>query len=62
LTAEFVGQKVELFPESESSFFVKQFYGRATFARGERGDVSHLIWREHGRDGAGRESRAEKIE
>lgn len=62
LTAEFVGQKVELFPESESSFFVKQFYGRVTFVRGERGDVSHLIWREHGRDGAGRESRAEKIE
>ncbi len=61
LTAEFVGQKVELFPESETGFFVKQFYGRATFARGEGGDVTHLIWREQGRAGAARESRAEKV-
>ena len=61
LTAEFAGQKVELFPESETSFFVKQFYGHATFARDERGDVSHLTWREHDRARAGRESRAEKV-
>ena len=61
LTAEFVGQKVELFPESEASFFVKQFYGRATFARDEKGDVTHLIWREHDQAKAERESRAEKI-
>lgn len=61
LTAEFVGQKVELFPESETSFFVKQFYGRATFARDEKGEVTHLIWREHKQSGAGRELRAEKI-
>lgn len=61
LTAEFVGQKVELFPESETGFFVKQFYGQATFAKDERGDVTHLIWREHDRRGAVRESRAEKV-
>ena len=61
LTAEFVGQKVELFPESETSFFVKQFYGRATFARDEGGGVTHLIWREQSRAGAVRESRAEKV-
>jgi hypothetical protein len=31
LTIECVGQKVELFPASETSFFVKQFYGEVTF-------------------------------
>ena len=61
LLAEFVGQKVELFPESETDFFVKQFYGRATFARDEKGDVTHLIWREHNRADAVRELRAEKM-
>ena len=33
LTMECVGQKVQLFPMSESSFFVKQFYGEVTFHR-----------------------------
>ena len=61
LTAEFAGQKVELFPESETGFFVKQFYGHATFATGERGDAAHMVWREHDGAGAVRESRAEKV-
>jgi RNA polymerase sigma factor (sigma-70 family) len=61
LLAEFVGQKVELFPESETDFFVKQFYGRVTFARDEKGDVTHLIWREHNQADAVREWRAEKM-
>ena len=34
LTAECVGQKVELFPTSENSYFIKMFYGEVTF-RGE---------------------------
>jgi GNAT superfamily N-acetyltransferase len=42
LTVEAVGQKVELFPTSESRFFVKQFYGEATFVRDERGHVNLL--------------------
>jgi len=33
LTAECAGQKVELFPTSETSFFVKQFHGEANFDR-----------------------------
>ena len=33
LTIECVGQKVQLFPTSETSFFVKQFYGEVTFYR-----------------------------
>ena len=33
LTIECVGQKVQLFPTSEKSFFVKQFYGEVTFHR-----------------------------
>ncbi len=42
LTTECVGQKVELFPTSETSFFVKQFYGEVTFHRDERGRVDYL--------------------
>jgi RNA polymerase sigma factor (sigma-70 family) len=34
LTMECVGQKVELFPTSETQFFVKYFYGEVTFHRG----------------------------
>ena len=37
LTAECAGQKVELFPTSDTSFFVKQFYGEATFVRPDGG-------------------------
>jgi len=42
LTIEAVGQKVELFPTSETQFFVKQFYGDATFVRNEEGRVDLL--------------------
>ena len=42
LTMECVGQKVQLFPTSETSFFVKQFYGEVTFHRDERGEVDYL--------------------
>ena len=31
LTMEFAGQKVQLFPTSETQFFVKYFYGEVTF-------------------------------
>jgi hypothetical protein len=31
LTIDCVGQKVQLFPLSETSFFVKYFYGEVTF-------------------------------
>jgi GNAT superfamily N-acetyltransferase len=31
LTMEFLGQKVQLFPTSETEFFVKYFYGEVTF-------------------------------
>jgi RNA polymerase sigma factor (sigma-70 family) len=42
LTMECVGQKVQLFPTSETSFFVKQFYGEVSFHRDERGTVDYL--------------------
>jgi hypothetical protein len=42
LTVECVGQKVELFPLSETQFFVKQFYGEATFERDENGRANLL--------------------
>jgi RNA polymerase sigma factor (sigma-70 family) len=42
LTIEAVGQKVELFATSETQFFVKQFYGEATFVRNDVGRVDVL--------------------
>jgi len=42
LTIEAAGQKVELFPTSETQFFVKQFYGEATFVSNENGQVDQL--------------------
>jgi len=42
LTGECHGQKVELFPTSETEFFVKPFYGQATFIRDAAGGVSGL--------------------
>jgi RNA polymerase sigma factor (sigma-70 family) len=42
LTIECVGQKVQLFPISETSFFVKQFYGEVTFHRDECGRIDYL--------------------
>ena len=42
LTIEAAGQKVELFPTSDTQFFVKQFYGEATFVRDEQGHVDLL--------------------
>ena len=54
------GQKVELFPESEATFFVKQFYGEMTFVRGG-GKVFRLDSRVRGHGGAETALRAEKI-
>ncbi len=42
LTMECIGQKVELFPTSETEFFIKQFYGEVTFNRDEQGRVDCL--------------------
>jgi len=42
LTIEAVGQKVELFPMSQTHFFVKQFYGEATFITDEQGQADRL--------------------
>src|SRR5262249_39955231 len=47
LFAELSGQKVEPYPESERTFFVKWFYGRAEF------EPERLIWRH--REPQGRE-------
>lgn len=49
-------QKNELFPESETEFFIKEFYGHLKFVRDEKGKVSHLIFRD-----SEHEARAQKI-
>lgn len=61
LTAECIGQKVELFPESESRFFVKYFYGELTFVRDGGGTVTHLDSRVRGLDQPETVLRAKKI-
>ena len=42
LTIECVGQKVELFPTSETDYFIKQFYGEVSFHRDSEGKVDSL--------------------
>jgi GNAT superfamily N-acetyltransferase len=42
LTLECIGQKVELFPTSETTYFIKQFYGEVAFHRDEQGTVDYL--------------------
>ncbi|HKO62985.1 MAG TPA: GNAT family N-acetyltransferase [Pyrinomonadaceae bacterium] len=42
LTVECAGQKVELFPTSETEFFVKQFYGEARFVCDADGRASSV--------------------
>jgi RNA polymerase sigma factor (sigma-70 family) len=48
LTAECAGQKVELFPTSDTSFFVKQFYGEAIFVRPDGGQCDVLQFQTRG--------------
>jgi len=48
LTAECAGQKVELFPTSETSFFVKQFYGEAVFVRSGGGQCDEVQFQSRG--------------
>ena len=43
LIAETAGQRFELHPESETEFFIKEFYGRVTFIKDEKGQVTHVI-------------------
>lgn len=42
LTLEFNGQKVELYPTSETDFFIKYFYGEVSFVRSPEGRVGYL--------------------
>lgn len=42
LTCETIGQKVELFPATQTQFFVKYFYGEATFYPDDDGKVNSL--------------------
>ena len=48
LTLECIGQKVELFPESQSKFFCKPFYGEFDFVTDENGTVVRLDSRVRG--------------
>jgi GNAT superfamily N-acetyltransferase len=56
-----VGQKTELIPESETKFFIKEFYGSVEFFKDERGQVTHLIHREWANNQNEHEVRATKI-
>ena len=56
LISELRDMQDELFPESEASFFTDHHYARFIFAKDERGAVTHLLYREDGK-----EMRANKI-
>jgi RNA polymerase sigma factor (sigma-70 family) len=56
-----VGQKTELIPESETEYFIKEFYGSVQFFKDETGQVSHLIHREWGNNENEHEVQAVKI-
>jgi GNAT superfamily N-acetyltransferase len=38
----------ELFPTSETEFFIKDHYGQGTFMKDQRGQVTHLVYHESG--------------
>ena len=57
LISEIRDMQDELFPESESRFFIKMHYGEVEFTRDGEGHVAGLIYRE-----SGREMRAAKVE
>ncbi len=62
LTLECIGQKVELFPTSEASFFTKPFYGEFTFIVDGDGRVTHLDSRVRGLNQPETYLHAKKIE
>ncbi len=43
------GPRIEIFPASESKFFVKLFDAQATFVRDAQGKVSGVVWQQEGR-------------
>jgi hypothetical protein len=46
-------QKLELFPESETKFFLRAVDAQVTFVRDERGNVTHVILHQSGKDQKG---------
>ncbi|KPK79127.1 MAG: hypothetical protein AMS25_13680 [Gemmatimonas sp. SM23_52] len=51
LMAQATGQeKVQLFPESETEFFIREVDAQITFVRGPAGTVDELILHQGGRD------------
>jgi GNAT superfamily N-acetyltransferase len=62
LFAEFLGQKVELFPDTGTTFFVKWFYGRAEFTGNDACRADSLIWRQGPPSGAEVTLWADRIE
>jgi RimJ/RimL family protein N-acetyltransferase len=56
LISELRDMQDELFPEAEDAFFTDHHYAQFIFVRDERGVVTHLLYREEGR-----EFRASKI-
>ena len=50
LISEIRDMQDELFPESDSRFFIKMHYGEVEFIRDEQGPVTGLVYRESGRE------------
>jgi len=43
-------ERIEIFPESESKFFLKIIEAQATFVRDAEGKVTSIVWRQNGLD------------
>jgi len=49
--AQATGQNIfEIYPESETKFFLKAFDAQVTFIKDEQGKVTEFIWHQAGKD------------
>src|SRR3984893_6324307 len=46
--------KIEIFPESDTRFFLKVIEAQATFVRDAQGKVTGVVWRQNGEDNQAR--------
>jgi hypothetical protein len=42
------GRDARIIPQSETEFFVPLWWARCAVAKGDKGEVTHLMWYDHG--------------
>ncbi len=48
LVMSIAGRDSRVIPQSETEFFVPLWWARFTIAKGDKGEVTHLVWHDHG--------------